>query len=97
MKHIVLFQLIEEMSAEERKKLMTRFKEGIEALPLTIPAIQSIEVGFNENPTESWDMALVGEFASLADIEAYALHPDHIAVAQTLKGFVKGRSCVDCQ
>ncbi len=96
MKHIVLFQLIEEMSADERKNLMAGFKESIEALPATIPNIQKIEVGFNENPAESWDMALIGEFASLADIEAYAKHPDHVAVAQLLKGYVKGRSCVDC-
>lgn len=95
MKHIVLFQLIETLADEERQRIMQAFKTAIEQLPASIPVIQHIEVGFNTSPAESWDMALVAEFASLDDIHFYATHPAHIAAASIIKGKVKGRSCVD--
>lgn len=95
MKHIVLFQLIEEISSEKRLQLMADFKQAIEALQGRIPQIQHIEVGMNENPDEAWDLGLFSEFASLEDIKAYAVHPEHVAAAGILKGFVKSRACVD--
>lgn len=95
MKHIVLFQLVEQLSAAELLQIMHDFKAAIEALPREIPTIQHIEVGLNTNPSESWDMALVSEFADLEALRFYATHPAHVAAAGIIKGFVKARSCVD--
>ena len=36
-KHIVLFKLKDEVSAEEKLVVMNKFKEAIEALPAKIP------------------------------------------------------------
>ena len=40
-------------------------------------------------------MALCGEFDTLADVDAYARHPLHVAVAAQLKPYVSARSCTD--
>ena len=57
-KHIVLFKLKDEVSAEEKLVVMNKFKEAIEALPAKIPVIRKVEVGLNMNPGETWNIAL---------------------------------------
>lgn len=42
--------------------LINQFKEAIEALPKDIDVIRKIEVRFNINPAEVFDIALVSEF-----------------------------------
>jgi len=95
MKHVVLFSLKEDIVPAEKRRIMEEFKAGIEALPKVIPSIRAIEVGYNENPDEKFDLALVGEFDSLEDIQAYAVNPAHVAVAGKLKPYVKSRACSD--
>ena len=57
-KHIVQFQLKEELTEEQRLPIMQAFKAGIDALPATIPTIRDIHVGFNINPAEAWHICL---------------------------------------
>jgi hypothetical protein len=94
-KHVVLFQLKDDVDAAEKQQVMEAFKAGILALPETISCIRHIEVGFNANAKESYDVALYSEFDSLADVQAYAVHPDHVAVAQIIIPYVKSRACTD--
>lgn len=94
-KHIVLFKLKKEVSAEERLAAMHRFKEAIETLPAKIPVIRKIEVGLNMNPSEAWHIALYSEFDSLEDIQAYATHPEHVAAGRLIAGVKEDRACVD--
>lgn len=94
-KHIVLFQLKEELPAEVKLEAMTSFKQAIEALPAKIPFIRKVEVGLNINPAETWEIALYSEFDSLDDVKAYAVHPEHVAAAKILAEVKKNRSCVD--
>lgn len=94
-KHIVLFQLKPEVGAQERRQAMENFRKGILALPAVIPVIQHIEVGFNMNPAERYDIALYSEFQTLDDVKTYAVHPSHVAVANALKPYVLCRACSD--
>lgn len=94
-KHIVLFKLKEEISLEQKLVIMKSFKSAIEALPAEIPVIRNIEVGFNINPGESFDIALYSEFDSLDDVKFYATHPAHVAAGKILADAKESRSCVD--
>lgn len=94
-RHIVLFQLKPELKTAEKQEIMKNFKEGIEALPQVIPFIRKIEVGFNINTDEKWDICLNSEFDSLEEVRLYAANPHHVKVAGALKPFLSGRSCVD--
>ncbi|MDE6334058.1 MAG: Dabb family protein, partial [Muribaculaceae bacterium] len=66
-KHIVSFKL--NGTAEQRLDVARRFKAALEALPDVIEPLQSIEVGINENPAESWDVVLTAVVPSMADVE----------------------------
>lgn len=91
-RHIVLFQL---KNAAEKQEVMNRFKAAIEALPATISWIRHIEVRFNMNPDEMYDIALVSEFDTLEDVKRYAVHPDHVAAGKLLAPLKESRACVD--
>lgn len=94
-KHIVLFKLKETLSPEEKLKVTNDFKAAIEALPAKIDFIRKIFVGLNANPAEKWDICLDSEFDTLTDVNAYAVHPDHVAAAGILKEVKQDRACVD--
>ena len=92
-KHIVTFRLTG--TPEERKEVALRFKSALDALPEQISVLQSIEVGINENPNESWDVVLTAIVPTMADVDVYAKHPAHLAAAWLLAGHKDMRACVD--
>ena len=92
-KHIVTFKLTG--TADERRQVAEQFKEALLKLPQTIDVLESIEVGVNENPAESWDVVLTAIVPTMADVEVYAKHPAHVAAAGLLAGHKEMRACVD--
>lgn len=94
-KHIVLFKLKDNISLEEKLTVMKQFKKAIENLPSEISFIRKIEVGFNVNSSEVWDIVLNSEFDSLADVKAYAIHPAHLVAGKILAEVKENRACVD--
>lgn len=94
-RHIVLFQLKKMESESAKLEVMNAFKNAIEALPKDINVIRSIEVKFNMNPAEIYDIALNSEFDSLEDVNFYAKHPLHVAAGKILADVKESRACVD--
>ena len=92
-KHIVTFKLTG--TADECRQVAEQFKEALLKLPQTIDVLESIEVGINENPAESWDVVLTAIVPTMADVEVYAKHPAHVAAAGLLAGHKEMRACVD--
>ena len=92
-KHIVMFKL--KGSPEERLETAKKFKAALEKLPEIIEPLESIEVGININPAETWDVVLTAKLPTLADVETYAKHPAHVAAASLLGEHKEARGCVD--
>ncbi len=92
-KHIVTFKLTG--TPEERARVAAAFRDALLALPSQIDVLQSMEVGINENPAESWDVVLTAVVPTLADVAIYANHPAHVAAAGLLVGHKADRACVD--
>ncbi|MDL2282312.1 Dabb family protein [Parabacteroides sp. OttesenSCG-928-G06] len=95
-KHIVMFKLTTFPTAEEKQAKMQEIKEKLEALLETIDCLRAIQVDFNVNPGETWDLILTTELDSLEDVNTYATHPAHVAVSKEVIAPVKAdRACVD--
>lgn len=92
-KHIVTFKF--KGDAETRRDYSIRFKEALLDLPRVIPCLESMEVGINENPAESWDLVLTAVVPTIADVEVYATHPAHVAAASIIGPVKDSRACVD--
>lgn len=95
-RHIVMFKLKEFASPAEKQAKLDEIKTKLEALIDKIDVLRRIEVKSNCNPAETWDLILITELDSLADVNTYANHPEHVAVAKGIIGPVKAdRACVD--
>lgn len=92
-KHIVTFKL--SGSDAERLEVAKKFKAALDALPEQIDVLQSMEVGINENPAESWDLVLTAVVGTMAEVDVYAKHPAHVAAAAIIKDNKDSRACVD--
>lgn len=92
-KHIVSFKF--SGTDAERKAACDRFKVALMALPEQIECLQSMEVGINENPAESWNLVLTAIVPTMADVDVYAKHPAHVAAAALVKPQIESRACVD--
>lgn len=90
-KHVVMWRL-HQNSTENRETI----KDLLTSLPGLIPALKSLEVGENFNPSPfAYDLALITTHADKADLEKYQKHPEHVMVARRITELVKDRVVVD--
>ncbi|GHT30255.1 stress responsive protein [Bacteroidia bacterium] len=95
-RHIVMFKLKEFAYQSEKQAKMEEIKLALESLTDSIEFLRSIRVDFNINPSETWDLILTADLDTLEDVEAYANHPNHVAVSKNIIAPVKAdRACVD--
>lgn len=94
-KHIVLWKLKGEAGGAAKAETMKKMKAGLEALKGKVPSLAHIEVGVNFEASAACDVALYCEFASKADLEAYQVHPEHVAVATFIRSVVGARTVAD--
>ena len=92
-KHIVTFKF--KGTAKERLNIANEFKAALLALPGKIEVLRSMEVGINENPSETWDLTLIAVVDKMEDVDVYAKHPAHVAAVSIIKDAKEDRACVD--
>ncbi len=95
-KHVILWQLKDELSAEEMATVKAGIKEGLESLQGKIPGLVEIHV-YNEGLASSnADVMLDSTFVDEAALKGYAVHPEHVAVADgKVRPYTKSRTCLD--
>ena len=95
-KHVILWTLKDELSAEEKQQVKAGIKEGLEGLAGKIPGMTEIHVYTNGLETSNADLMLDSTFESFESLKGYAVHPDHVAVADgAVRPYTKLRSCLD--
>lgn len=91
-KHLVLFRFREDAGSAAIDAIVA----GLEGLPALIADIGSFEVGRDILRTErSYDLALVADFADLAALERYQVHPEHQKVVALVKKAASSVVAVD--
>ena len=95
-KHIIVWTLKEEYSAEEKADIKRGIKEGLEGLKDKVPGIVEIKVYTDGLASSNTDLMLDSSFVDEEALKGYSVHPEHVAVANTkVRPFVKQRSCFD--
>jgi len=96
-KHIVFFGIADEAEGKSKQEIMQFIKQALENLIHLVPQLRKIEVGINhsEAPAGNFDLALYSEFDSMADLDAYQVHPEHKKVAAYIAKVKTSRACVD--
>lgn len=95
-KHIILWQLKDEFSHEEKENIKAGIKAGLEGLKGKIPGLLEIHVQTESLASSNADVMLDSTFEDEAALKDYAVHPDHVKVAdENVRPFTKSRSCLD--
>jgi len=94
-RHVVSWKL-NGADAAARAEQAATITATLTALPALIPEILALQVGTNvAYPDSNWDVVLIADYESLAGLEAYQVHPDHVAATHVIKPLVASRSNVD--
>ena len=92
-KHIILWNLKEEFNNSEIKE---GIKKGLEGLLGVVPGLVEIKVITEPLETSNADVMLYSVFENFESLKGYAVHPDHVYVADTfVRPYTKSRSCMD--
>lgn len=94
-RHVVMWKM-NGADAAERTIQAAEVARLLNGLDGVVPQLRSIFAGANGvYPDANWDVTLVSEFDSVADLEAYQVHPAHEAAAEYIRSVAAGRAAVD--
>lgn len=94
-KHIIIWDFKDELTAEQKKEAAARMKEGLEGLKGVVEGLVSIKVNTELLGTSNGDIMLDSEFTDEKALAYYADHPAHVKVKEYVHTVVKARKCVD--
>lgn len=95
-KHIILWQLKEEYSLQEKEEIKAGIKEGLEGLQGKVPGLVNIHVKISCLASSNADVMLDSTFEDEASLKNYAVHPAHVEVADNkVRPYTAVRSCMD--
>ena len=95
-RHVILWQLKDELSADEKTNVKKSIKEGLEGLKTKVPGIVEIKVHINGLDSSNADLMLDSVFTDEDALKGYAVHPEHVAVANgVVRPNTKTRTCLD--
>jgi hypothetical protein len=93
-KHIILWQLKDDIA--DRTAVKAGIKAGLEGLRGRIPGLIDIRVRIEGLASSNADVMLDSTFADASSLKGYAVHPEHVKVADTkVRPFTKTRLCLD--
>ncbi len=96
-KHIILWKLRSELSAEEKQSAAQAIKKGLEGLKGQIPGLLDIHVqATGQLASSNADIMLDSTLESEDALKGYAVHPAHVAVANGIvRPNTEVRTCLD--
>ena len=96
LKHVILWQLKDEIAGEEKEAVMRGIKEGLEGLVGQVPGLLEVHVQIDKLATSTVDVMLDSTLADADALAAYAVHPAHVKVAdEKVRPYTKSRACID--
>jgi hypothetical protein len=94
-KHVVMWRLRAD-DADEKREACQLVKRAFESLRGRIPGMMHLEIGIDQSHVDyACDVVLMSEFESMAALEAYGTHPEHLRVRTELRDIRTTRHQVD--
>ena len=95
-KHVILWKLDEKLSETEKEQVKVNAKRELEGLVGKVPGLISMQITIDQLDSSNADMMLDSTLESVEALKGYAVHPEHVKVAD---GFVRPytvqRLCLD--
>ena len=95
-KHIILWQLKDELTEEEKQTVKAGIKEGLESLVGKVPGLTEVHVQIQGLASSNADVMLDTTLVDEEALKGYAVHPEHVKVADSkVRPYTKTRVCMD--
>ena len=95
-KHIILWQLKDELQGTQKEEVKAGIKNGLEGLLGQIPGLIDIRVQTEQLASSNADVMLDSTFVDENALKLYASHSAHVKVAdEKVRPFTKTRACMD--
>lgn len=96
-RHVVMFEFEKHAQGKSAYENAVIAKDLLLSLKDKIDFIRYMEVGINDGNADqsNYMLSLICDFDNIDDINAYAVHPEHLKVAEFIKKVRIGRACVD--
>jgi hypothetical protein len=95
-KHIIIWTLKDTLTVEEKQNVKLEAKKNLESLVGKIDGLLELKIQTDFLSTSSGEMMLDSTFENFEALKAYAIHPEHQAVAnEFVRPYTNSRSCVD--
>ncbi|MDE7445974.1 MAG: Dabb family protein [Lachnospiraceae bacterium] len=93
--HIVLWNLKEDLSEQEKKEAALEIKRRLEAVADTVEGVVSLEVVIEAMESSNKEIALISRFETEEALKAYQVSPAHVEAGGYIRTVTSGRSCFD--
>jgi hypothetical protein len=94
-RHIVIWDLDENLNLEQKKDNALKIKNELENLNGIIEGLKSLKVEIDLLPSSNCDIALNSLFESAEALANYQVHPEHKRMNDFIKSVTQNRRCVD--
>lgn len=95
-RHVIFWQLKDELTADEKVIVKKGIKEGLEGLSGRIPGLISIKVETEPLASSNAEVMLDSVFESEEALKGYSVHPEHVKVAdEKVRPYTQTRTCMD--
>lgn len=93
-KHVILWKLKDDLA--DKAAVKAGIKSGLEGLKGVVPGLVDIRVVTEGLASSNADVMLDSTLADEAALKAYAVHPAHVAVADSkVRPYTQVRMCLD--
>lgn len=95
-KHVILWKLRDDRTDEEKSVIKKGIKAGLEGLKGKIDGLTDIKVIIDGLESSNADVMLDSTFESEEALKGYAIHPEHVKVADNnVRPYTEVRMCID--
>ena len=96
-KHVILWTLNPELSTDGKQAVKAGIKAGLEGLVGKVPGLLDVKVYVDGRlDSSNADVMLDSTLESEEALKGYAVHPEHVAVANTkVRPYTIQRACLD--
>lgn len=96
LKHIVFWKLKEHAEGADKASNALKMKELLDSCAYVVPGILKFEVVVAQEGYEAtYDVVLNAEFTSKEALDAYQIHPAHLAIKPFIGAVREARQCMD--
>ena len=94
-KHIIIWNFKEELTADERTAAAKKIKDGLEGLIGKVDGLSEIRVNTCPLSSSNGDLMLDSTLTDEAALQGYQVNPNHVKVAEYVRSVMGSRKCFD--